>query len=883
MKKSVLRFISVIMAVLMAVVYLPAAELESVFDIDASALVTSDVSLGGNVKWKYDSKTKTVTVYGSGAMKNFSNGDNGQRWDEIYKATAEKPVNKATKIVIENGVTSIGNNVFRTLNNVTSVTIPNTVTSIGQSAFEGCSALTTVNIPSSVKTIGNYAFKNTKYASVTIPSTVTSIGKNAFDGISGLKITCDYGSAAHSFCKTNAKPYKLSSNLFILESALDAEAKQVIVTVKIAYNVAKLNAGNFTLTYSDSVTPAFTQIVNDEQEGVLTAIVNNGSGKVSVALIAADYISYAANATECLYTLAEIRFDVTGTADTATFSIASDILLMNDARTSLKTVSGSINLHKYTERTDVVATCKQEGKTITECSICGISTETTIPKNAANHEGGTSVSGQKDATCGTAGYTGDTTCNGCSAVITKGTEIPATEKHTYKSAVTAPTCTDIGFTTYTCTVCKKAYTADEVAAKGHSYESTVTPPTCTENGFTTYKCTVCDHTYTDSIVEAAHTYETLVTAPTCTEKGFTTYKCTACDYSYNSDETDVIPHEYNAVVTAPTCQAAGFTTYTCKNCEHSYIGDETDMLSHNYNAVVTAPTCTDKGFTTYTCTACSYSYVADEKDIISHDYKAVVTAPTCQTTGYTTYTCKNCGNNYKDAETAVADHSYEMTVTKAPTCTEKGSAEYKCAFCDNSYTEEIPVTEHDYSSVLTAPTCTEKGYTTYTCACGNTYTADETPALGHNLDDAGKCTVCGFESITTVVFDSDRFIVTDEAKAVISKDSKTVAEFKAEIKNGNWTVVDAQGNTVADDELMIPGYVLKNENSELAYTVIVLGDANRDGTITASDARKVLRITAELDEVQELDDIIVDCDFNERTTASDARIILRVSADLQTF
>ena len=846
MKKSFLRFIAVIMAVLMAVVYLPTAELESVFDIDASALVTSDVSLGGNVKWKYDSKTKTITVYGSGAMKNFNNGDDGQRWDEIYKMTGEKPVNKATKIVIENGVTSIGNNVFRTLNNVTSVTIPNTVTSIGQSAFEGCSALTTVNIPSSVKTIGNYAFKNTKYASVTIPSTVTSIGKNAFDGISGLKITCDYGSAAHSFCKTNAKPYKLSSNLFILESALDAEAKQVVVTVKIAYNVAKLNAGNFTLTYSDSVTPAFSQIVNDEKEDVLTAIVNNGSGKVSVALIAADYISYAANATECLYTLAEIRFDVTGTADTATFSIASDILLMNNARTSLKTVSGSINLHKYTERTDVVATCKQEGKTITECSICGISTETTIPKNAANHVGGTAVSGQKDATCGTAGYTGDTTCKGCNAVITKGSEIPATEKHSYNSAVTAPTCTEIGFTTYTCSVCKKSYTADEVAAKGHSYESTVTPPTCTENGFTTYKCT-------------------------------------ACDYSYNSDETDVIPHEYNAVVTAPTCQAAGFTTYTCKDCEHSYVGDETDMLSHNYNAVVTAPTCTENGFTTYTCTACGNSYVGDETAVIPHEYEAVVTAPTCQTTGYTTYTCKNCGNNYKDAETAVADHSYEMTVTKAPTCTEKGSAEYKCAFCDNSYTEEIPVTEHDYSSVVTAPTCTEKGYTTYTCACGDTYTADETPALGHNPDDAGKCTVCGFESITTVVFDSDRFILTDEAKAVISKDSKTVADFKSEIANGNWTVVDAQGNTVADDELMIPGYVLKNENSALAYTVIVLGDANRDGTITASDARKVLRITAELDEVQELDDLIVDCDFNERTTASDARIILRVSADLQTF
>jgi hypothetical protein len=61
-------------------------------------------------------------------------------------------------LIIENGVTSIGNVAFYSLRNLTSVTIPNSVTSIGNEAFAHCKSLTSVTIPNSVTSIGNDAF-----------------------------------------------------------------------------------------------------------------------------------------------------------------------------------------------------------------------------------------------------------------------------------------------------------------------------------------------------------------------------------------------------------------------------------------------------------------------------------------------------------------------------------------------------------------------------------------------------------------------------------------------------------------------------------------------------------------------------------------------------
>ena len=71
----------------------------------------------------------------------------------------------------------------------------------------------------------------------------------------------------------------------------------------------------------------------------------------------------------------------------------------------------------------------------------------------------------------------------------------------YDAVVTNPTCTEGGYTTYTC-VCGHSYVADETEALGHDYEAVVTPPTATEKGYTTHTCSNCGDSYVDSYVYA---------------------------------------------------------------------------------------------------------------------------------------------------------------------------------------------------------------------------------------------------------------------------------------------------------------------------------------------------------------------------------------------
>ena len=102
-------------------------------------------------------------------------------------------------IVIENGVTSIGESAFNDCEKLTTVSIPASVTSIGNYAFGYCSALTSIEIPASVTTIGEEAFNNTALTSIEIPASVTSIGNGAFIDCEKLtSITVAEGNANYS-------------------------------------------------------------------------------------------------------------------------------------------------------------------------------------------------------------------------------------------------------------------------------------------------------------------------------------------------------------------------------------------------------------------------------------------------------------------------------------------------------------------------------------------------------------------------------------------------------------------------------------------------------------------------------------------------------------
>lgn len=92
-----------------------------------------------------------------------------------------------SSITLSNNITSIGSSAFEDCTNLTSITIPGSVTSIGLAAFCNCTKLTSITIPDSVTTIDLEAFKNcSSLTSITIPGSVTSIGPYVFDGCTSL-------------------------------------------------------------------------------------------------------------------------------------------------------------------------------------------------------------------------------------------------------------------------------------------------------------------------------------------------------------------------------------------------------------------------------------------------------------------------------------------------------------------------------------------------------------------------------------------------------------------------------------------------------------------------------------------------------------------------
>ena len=386
-------------------------------------------------------------------------------------------------------------------------------------------------------------------------------------------------------------------------------------------------------------------------------------------------------------------------------------------------------------------TCTVAGLTDGEkCAICGDVTKAQEVIDALGHD-------MAEATC-----TAPATCKrGC------GHTVGTSKGHSYDDGVvtTAPTCTEKGVKTYTCSACGDSYT-EEVAAAGHSHQPKVTAPTCTEDGYITYTCSCGDSYTAPGQASTGHAWGEWVidVEPTEETEGAKHRDCANCD----EVETAVIPelsheHSYTETVVAPTCTEKGYTKHTCR-CGDTYNTDEVDALGHDEKTVTVDPTCTEAGSTTTTCTRCDYSNVTPIP-ATNHTYESVVTAPKCEEEGYTTHTC-HCGESYVDSKVPALQHKDD---DRNHAC-DNGCNVYQGTHADGDDADHLcdhgcgaTLSEHSYSSEVTAPTCTEKGYTTYTCSCGASYNADYVDEYGHKAGAEATCTtnqtctVCGVELV----------------------------------------------------------------------------------------------------------------------------------------
>lgn len=180
------------------------------------------------------------------------------------------------------------------------------------------------------------------------------------------------------------------------------------------------------------------------------------------------------------------------------------------------------------------ATCGENGYSVYECSVCGVSWIETEAASSGSHTWG-------------------------SWVITK-----------------AATCTESGVQTRTCSKCGKTET-QTISATGHSANpgnlTVITPSTCTTHGTAQSTCIYCNQTLTLELPFAEHSFDEgkITLQPTCTSQGIKTFTCSVCQTTKTENiAIDPNAHSYGEYITVKeaTCTASGIRKHICSHCAH---------------------------------------------------------------------------------------------------------------------------------------------------------------------------------------------------------------------------------------------------------------------------------------------------------------------------
>ena len=546
MKKRLLSFV---LAVLMIASLLPATALAA--DIVDSGTCGAEGD-GSNLTWTLDSDG-VLTISGTGAMKEY----------DPYKAPWYGSSSRVKSAVIAEGVTSIGGKAFLDCTSLTSVTIPDSVTSIGKQAFMYCTSLTGVTIPDSVTSIGSSAFSYCKsLTSVTIPNSVTSIGGQTFMGCSSLtsvtipNSVTSIGGCAFMDCSSLTSVTIPNSVTSIGEYAFYNCTS--LTSVAIPDSVTSIGDDAFSncksltsVTIPDSVTSigeyafyncrSLTSVtIPDSVTSIGDDAFSNCKSLTSVTI--PDSVTSIGKwaFSECKsLTSVTIPDSVTSIGDAAFASCtsltgiwvaegnshyandASGVLFNKDKTTLVQcpgAFSGSYAIPNSV--TSIVGYAFDGCASLTSVTIpdgvtsigryafhdCRSLTSVTIPDSVTS----IGVWAFCDCTSLTDVYYAGSEAQwkaigidlyGNDDLLTANIHYNyVSHTHSYKDVVTAPTCTEKGYTTHTC-ACGDSYVDTYTNALGHAWDNgkVTKEPTETETGVKTFTCTRCGETKTESI------------------------------------------------------------------------------------------------------------------------------------------------------------------------------------------------------------------------------------------------------------------------------------------------------------------------------------------------------------------------------------------------
>ena len=198
---------------------------------------------GDNLTWTLDSDG-LLTISGTGAMTDYGNESKPWGNNDVLRS-----------LVLEEGVTHIGNNAFTLSRNLTSVTLSESLTSIGNTAFVMCQSLTGITLPEALTSIGDRAFLSCEgIAEFNIPARVSYIGLNALNFGANSSTAITVSAANPYYTVINGILYNADvTELIVCPTAVDGAVSVPDTVSQIAYN-AFGNSKIQSVTLPDSVT-----------------------------------------------------------------------------------------------------------------------------------------------------------------------------------------------------------------------------------------------------------------------------------------------------------------------------------------------------------------------------------------------------------------------------------------------------------------------------------------------------------------------------------------------------------------------------------------------------------------------------------------------------
>ncbi|MBR0510764.1 MAG: leucine-rich repeat protein [Clostridia bacterium] len=429
------------------------------------------------------------------------------------------------------GIETIPTGMF-TWSSISSVTIPDTVKTIGREAFGNCRNLTSVTFSDGLEVIDDEAFHSTKLSAVSFPDSVKRIGKECFEFCHRLE-SVDWpadleriGFCCFRYC-TGLKEVILPDGVKYIEQGAFREcaALETVVLpegVDFAEGIRTDPYTGETVSYPVHGVFAFDTSL---KEVVLPQSVTDVGSSMFAGCTSLERVVFGEN----VEYIGPWTFS--GCTSLKEIFLPASVkylgLSLNDSQFSWAryyTVFGSSGDDtpvQYTGDIYFAGTPEQ---------WAGID----APKDDL---GGATLHypelRSKAATCTEEGYTDRLMYTDSDYVIAPGSVVPASG-HDYAAAISLPTCTAQGYTTYTCKSCGDSYVADRKPLIPHqTVEVPESAPTATAHGYTAgVWCETCETWLSGhEVIHNTLGARQVISYPTEEEEGEAIITCTVCGES----------------------------------------------------------------------------------------------------------------------------------------------------------------------------------------------------------------------------------------------------------------------------------------------------------------------------------------------------------------